>query len=151
MQLGGDEERVNRVGEQQKVCRTQGILSFSKALFHRMNPGTDMQVIKVNFLEMFFDEQDSLKCNAVFSGWGTIDDEYVHFYPPLVSLDGLTTMYFSELGAHGHYITTGEARHLKSLMRTIACLGSSISVANKTGAAPKRNRAEIIIFISFSV
>ena len=53
MQLGGDKERVNRVGEQQKVCRTQGILSFSKALFYRMNPGTDMQVIKVNFLECF--------------------------------------------------------------------------------------------------
>ena len=70
MQLGGDEERVNRVGEQQKVCRTQGILSFSKAFFYRMNSGTDMQVIKVNLLEMFFDEQDSLKCNAVFSGKG---------------------------------------------------------------------------------
>ena len=55
MQLGGDEERVNRVGEQQKVCRTQGILGIGEIFFYCMNSGTDVQVFKVNLLEMFFD------------------------------------------------------------------------------------------------
>ena len=52
MQLGGDEERVNRVGEEQKVCRTQGILGIGEIFFYCMNSGTDVQVFKVNLLDL---------------------------------------------------------------------------------------------------
>jgi hypothetical protein len=57
-----------------------------------MNSGTDVQVPEFYLFKMLFDEQGSLKCDAVFPGWGTIDDEYLHFCPPLAFLDGRITM-----------------------------------------------------------
>ena len=95
VQLGGDQKCVDRVGEQKEIRRPQGILSLGEVFFQRVNPGSDVQVPEFNLFKMLLDEQDSLKRNAVFSGWGAIDDKYLHFNPPLASVNGLVAKYGS--------------------------------------------------------
>ena len=91
MQLGGDEECIYRIGKYKQIRRPQSLLRLGETFFYCMDPGTDVQVTEFYLFEMFFNEQGSLKCDAVFPGWGTIDDEYLHFCPPLASLESLTT------------------------------------------------------------